>query len=137
METYDLELAADSQLANISTRGFVGTGDNVMIGGVIVVGGSIDALVRAIGPALTAQGVTEAVADTTLELRDIGGVLIATNDDWKETQELQIEDTGIPPTDDRESAILTTLQPGNYTAIVRGKGGTTGVALVEVYNVSP
>ena len=75
--------------------------------------------------------------DTTLELHDKDGLMIASNDNGKETQQAAIEATGIPPTDDRESAILMTLEPNNYTAIVRGKNDTVGVALVEVYNVSP
>ena len=94
-------------------------------------------LVRAIGPALADFGVAGALEDTTLELRDKDGSLITSNDDWKETQQSDIEATGLAPTDDRESAILATLAPDSYTAIVRGKDDTTGVALVEVYNVSP
>lgn len=139
VEVYDLSGAAASQLANISTRGFVDTGDNVMIGGVIVgggVGGSVThVLVRAIGPSLSNQGVAGALQDTTLELRDANGQLVAENDDWKETQEQAIKDTTVPPTDDRESAIVQTVSAGNYTAIVRGKGDTTGVGLVELYNL--
>ncbi|MEO7725484.1 MAG: hypothetical protein ABIU29_12500, partial [Chthoniobacterales bacterium] len=138
VEAYDIALEADSELLNLSTRGFVDTGDNVMIGGVILVGGNLDVLVRAIGPELTVQGVTGALQDTTLELHDKDGALIAFSDDWKEGgDQLRVEATGIPPTDDRESAIRVTLAPDNYTAIVRGKDGTTGVALVEVYNVTP
>ena len=109
-----------------------------MIGGLIILGDTqTGVLVRAIGPELTAAGVTGALQDTTLELHDSDGVIIASNDDWKETQQSQIEATGVPPTDDRESAIVTALAPGNYTTIVRGKDNTTGVALVEVYNISP
>ena len=137
VEAYDLDQAADSTLANISTRGFVDTGDNVMIGGVIIGGETGQVLVRAIGPELTALGVNGALEDTTLELHDKDGALITSNDDWKETQQAVIEATGLAPKDDRESAILATLAPDIYTAIVRGKDGTTGVALVEVYNVSP
>ncbi len=136
VEAYDLDEAADSTLANISTRGFVDTGDNVMIGGVIIGGGSSQVLVRAIGPALAAFGVSGALEDTVLELHDKDGALITTNDDWKDTQQSQIEAIGLPPTDDRESAILATLTPDSYTAIVRGKNDTTGVALVEVYNIT-
>jgi len=137
VEAYDLDQAADSQLANISMRGFVDTGDNVMIGGVIIGGTTSNVLVRAIGPELTAAGVAGSLEDTTLELHDKDGLMIASNDNGKETQQAAIEATGIPPTDDRESAILMTLEPNNYTAIVRGKNDTVGVALVEVYNVSP
>jgi len=137
VEAYDLDQAADSTLANISTRGFVDTGNNVMIGGVIIGGETGQVLVRAIGPELTAFGVNGALEDTTLELHDKDGALITSNDDWKETQQAVIEATGLAPKDDRESAILATLAPDSYTAIVLGKDETTGVALVEVYNVSP
>ena len=137
VEVYDLDEAADSTLANISTRGFVDTGDKVMIGGVIIGGGTSQVLVRAIGPELTAFGVNGALEDTTLELHDKDGALITSNDDWKETQQSDIEATGLAPKDDRESAILMTLAPDSYTAIVRGKADSTGVALVEVYNISP
>jgi hypothetical protein len=138
VEVYDLDQAANSQLANISTRGFVDTGDNVMIGGFIIgpsnaFSGKI--VVRAIGPSLTNQGVANALQDPTLELHDGSGATIASNDNWKDTQQSDIEATTIPPTNDLESAIVATLTPGNYTAIVRGKNNTTGVALVEVYNL--
>jgi hypothetical protein len=138
VEAYDLDSAADAQLANISTRGFVDTGDNVMIGGFILGNGNTNArvLIRAIGPSLTAFGVPDALADPTLELHNNNGDLIVANDDWKDTQQAEIEATGIPPSDDRESAIVQTLVPGAYTAIVRGKNNTTGVALVEAYKLS-
>ncbi len=138
VEAYDLDSTVDSKLANISTRGLVQTVDDVMIGGFILVGNDPQqVLVRAIGPELTAFGVTGALQDTTLELHDKDGVTIASNDDWKEAQQADIEATMLAPKDDRESAILMTLTPDSYTAIVRGKNDTTGVALVEVYNVSP
>jgi hypothetical protein len=89
-------------------------------------------MVRAIGPSLP---LTEALADPTLELHDKDGATIATNDDWRSDQEADIMATGIPPTDDAESAILATLTPDAYTAIVRGKNNTTGVALVEAYQL--
>lgn len=137
VEAYDLESFADSKLANISTRGFVDLGENVMIGGLIAgpqngVGGRM--LVRGIGPSLSAS-VPDALQDPSLELRDGSGTLVAANDDWRETQQADIEATGIPPTNNKESAILSTLAPGGYTAIVRGVGNTTGVGLVEVYNL--
>jgi hypothetical protein len=138
VEVYDLGTASldtsgNSKLANISTRGFVQTGDNVMIGGFIIQRADTKIIVRAIGPSLTALGIQGALQDTILELHDGSGSLIFENDDWRNTQEQQIIDTTVPPTDNRESAIVATLTPGNYTAIVRGKGNTTGVALVEVY----
>ena len=135
VEVYDLDAAAPSSLANISTRGLVQTGENVMIAGLIV-GGDRPAtvLVRPIGPSLGAAGIAGALEDPTLELYTAGGAVI-TNDDWRETQESEIIATTVPPSDGREAAILATLPPGNYTAIVRGKNDTTGVALVEAFNL--
>ena len=135
VEGYDLDQAADSQFGNISTRGFVETGTNVMIGGFILGGesGNANVVVRALGPSLTAFGVTGALADPTLELHDGNGALVQSNDNWKETQQTEIEATGLQPTNDLESAVFETLAPGAYTAIVAGKGDLTGVGLVEVY----
>jgi hypothetical protein len=141
VEAYDLDQAANSKLANISTRGFVDTGDNVMIGGFIAGNGVTNVIVRAIGPSLTGAGVSGALQDPTLELHDSSGATIATNDNWKvrdsdgSSQQAEIEATTIPPSNDLESALLATLTPGPYTAIVRGKNNTTGVGLVEVYNL--
>jgi len=133
VEAYDLDRTVDSKLANISTRGLVQTGDNVLIAGTIVLGQtSQKVIVRAIGPSLNVPG---KLADPTLELRDGNGGLLASNDNWRSDQEAEIIATGIPPTNDLESAIVATL-PANgasYTAIVRGVNGTTGVALVEIY----
>jgi len=137
VEGYDLDQAADSQLANISTRGFVETGSNVMIGGFILGNGTgtTNILVRAIGPSLSLVGVSDPLADPTLELHDANGVLIVGNDNWKESQESEIEATGLAPQDDLESAVLVTVTTDAYTAIVAGKDGGTGVALVEVYRL--
>ncbi len=138
VEIYDLDGAAISELGNISTRGSVETGDGVMIGGFIVGGTESTAstmVVRAIGPSLTAFGVADALQDPVLELRDGTGALIATNENWKDTQQTDLEASGLAPTDDREAAIQIALGPGAYTAIVRGAGDTTGVALVEAYNL--
>ena len=141
VEAYDLQAASASTLGNISTRGLVGTNDKVMIGGIIVVGGgSQEVLVRAIGPSLTGFGVAGALADPVIELHDPQGALIETNDNWKfksdgSSQQAEIEATGLPPTNDAESAILATLNPGAYTAILTGKNNTTGVALVEAYQL--
>lgn len=143
LEVYDLAQAANSRLANISTRGLVETGDNVMIGGLIVGGGSgggtSKVVMRAMGPSLSAAGIEGALQDSMLELHDGNGTTLATNDNWKvsdtgSSQQAEVEATTIPPKDDRESALVRTLAPGNYTAIVRGKSNATGVALVEVYN---
>jgi uncharacterized delta-60 repeat protein len=134
VEAYDLDRAADSKLANISTRGLVQTEDNVLIGGLIVLGGNpLEVVVRAIGPSLAVSGALE---DPTLELRNGNGVLIASNDNWRSDQEEEITATTIPPSNDLESAIVRSLAPGNYTAIVRGVNDTTGVALVEVYGLN-
>jgi hypothetical protein len=131
VEAYDLNQAVDSKLANISTRGLVQTGDNVLIGGMIVLGQNpLRVIVRAIGPSLTVSG---ALADPTLELRDGNGGLIDSNDNWRSDHESEIMATTIPPSNDLESAIVRNLAPGNYTAIVRGVNDTTGVAVVEAY----
>jgi hypothetical protein len=135
VEVYDLAPDSKALLANISTRCDVETGDNVLIGGFILEGAEpSQILVRAIGPSLTKEGVHGALADPILDLYDANGAVI-TNDDWRGTQEAAIIATGVAPTNDKESAILATLPPGNYTAIVSGKNNGTGVALVEVYNI--
>lgn len=136
VEVYDLERTVDSQLANISTRGFVQTADNVMIGGIILVGNAPRrVIVRAIGPSLSSNGmpVSGRLADPTLELRDGAGTLVASNDNWRTTQEAEIIATTVPPTNDLESAIVATLPAAPHTAIVRGKNGTSGIALVEAF----
>jgi hypothetical protein len=138
VEAYDGDLAADSQLANISTRGFVGTNDDVMIGGFIIrengqANGRV--VIRAIGPSLSAFGITGALQDPFLELKDANGSTLISNDDWPESQEMEISQTGLAPTDLRESALVISLPDGNYTAILSGKRNATGVAVVEVYGV--
>jgi plastocyanin len=133
-EVYDLDTTAGAILSNISTRGFVDTGSQVMIGGFIIQGSATQkVLVRVLGPTLTGFGVTGALADPTLELRDVNGNLIDSNDNWKSTNQTAIMATGLQPPNDLESAILRTLNAGNYTAIVRGVNSTTGVGLLEVY----
>ena len=137
IEVYDLSQASDAKLANISTRGIVSSADNVLIGGFILGGanGSAKVLIRAIGPSLSSAGITNTLSDPTLELRDNNGALLLANDNWKDQQRSAIEQTGIPPNDSLESAILAELTPGAYTAIVSGKGNSRGVALIEVYNL--
>jgi hypothetical protein len=137
VEVYDLESDADSQLANISARGFVQTEDKVMISGFIGQGGDgiSQLLVRALGPSLTTLGVSNALADPLLELHDSDGNLIAENDNWKDTQRDAIENSGLTPSNDLESAIITTVPAGSYTAIIRGVNDSSGVALAEVYNI--
>jgi hypothetical protein len=136
VEVYDLDTAADSKLANISTRGFVQAGDNVMIGGFIIVGQSSTTLIiRAIGPSLSIPG---KLADPTLELRNGNGTLLRSDDNWRTGgQETEIIQTGIAPSDDLESAIISALAPGNYTAIMRGVNNGTGIGLIEAYDLGP
>jgi hypothetical protein len=120
---------------NLSTRGRVGAGENVLIAGFIITGsGSKNVVLRAIGPSLTSSGISDGLPDPVLELRAADGSLITSNDDWK-TNQTQVQATGLAPTDDRESAIVASLSPGAYTAIVMGKGTATGVALAEVYDI--
>ena len=141
VEAYDLGATSGSLLANISTRGFVLTGDSAMIGGFIVVTQPTRVIIRAIGPSLTQFGVPDALANPQLELHDATS-LIGRNDDWQTTQigglitsdqVAAIQNSQLAPTNSAESAIIATLQPGSYTAIVRGVNNTTGNALVEVY----
>ena len=144
VEVYDLNQTASSKLANISTRGFVDTGNNVMIGGLIVSGGTgggfARVIVRAMGPSLVNSGVQGFLLDPNLEVHDFNGATIGTNDDWKlnpsgSSQQAEIEATGIPPTNDSEAALVQNLAPGSYTVIVRGAGTTTGIAVVEAYTL--
>jgi Zn-dependent metalloprotease len=139
VEVYDLAQSANSRLANISTRGFVDVGDNAMIGGLIVTpgtdAGTAPVIVRAIGPTLGAAGIQGPLMDPTLELHNGNGTTTASNNNWRETQEAEIIATTVAPKDNRESAIVATLVPGRYTAVVRGTGGSTGVALVEVFHL--
>jgi hypothetical protein len=135
VEVYEYDGNA-SLLVNISTRGVVGTGDQALIGGLIVQGsGSKRVIVRAVGPSLGAS-TSGALADPTLELRDAGGNVIASNDNFASSaQYSQIAATGVAPSDPRESAVVATLAPGNYTAVVRGTNNTTGVGMVEVFDL--
>jgi len=137
VEFYDLDTTLDSRLANISSRGLVQTGDEVMIGGFITGGAeSGEVLVRALGPSLAQLHVAGVLSDPTLELHDENGAVIGSNDNWQDTQGAAIEATGIAPTDPKEAALISALAPGNYTAIVRGANGTTGISLVEVYKLA-
>jgi hypothetical protein len=145
VEVYDLSADASSILGNVSTRAFVQTGDDVMIGGFMVQGAQTKrVIVRAIGPELTQYGIPNALANPTLELHDGTGALIASNNSWLHTiiggiittdQVAAIRASGHAPVDPRESAIIADLPAGNYTAIVRGVNDMTGVALVEVYDL--
>jgi hypothetical protein len=141
VEIYDLDASTQSQLANISTRGYAGTGDNALIGGMIVGGGTgnTDVVVRGLGPSLAGAGVTEPLSDPYLYIKNQAGNAIDSNDNWTDNR-AAIEATGIPPSNDREAAIARTLQPGAYTAIVQpssanGIQSTSGIGLVEFYRL--
>ena len=137
VEVYDQGRGEPVKLANISTRGFVEAGDNVMIGGFILGDADIPAVVvvRALGPSLAKFGSTEWLPDPTLELHDTNGALVRSNDNWRDSQEAEIAAAGLAPENNAESAIITTLPPSAYTAIVAGKNGQTGIGVVEVYHV--
>ena len=142
VEVYDLAATQPAKLANIATRGFVDSGDNVMIGGFIIGAGlgtngsgTARLLVRALGPSLNEAGVPNALQDPTLELVNSNGDTIADNNNWRDSQEAEVQDTGIPPSNDLEAAIVRVVPAGAYTAIVRGLDDGTGVGLVEVYNL--
>jgi hypothetical protein len=145
VEVYDLSPSPHTILGNISTRSLVQTGDDVMIGGFIVQGTQPkDVIIRAIGPELSQYGVPDFLADPILELHNGAGALIASNDSWQHTiiggiitqdQVQNIQNSGHAPRNANESAIIANLPPGNYTAVVRGVNNTTGVALVEVYDL--
>ena len=139
VEVFDVAPAASAALANLSSRGFVGTADNVLIGGVIIgpAGtGNGNLLVRSLGPSLNAFGVAGTLADPTLKLFDQNGAQLATNDDWRANQAaIQSQAPSLAPTRDAESALIANLAPGLYTAIVEGKSGATGVATVEIYDL--
>jgi hypothetical protein len=136
VELYDLSTTPRSRLANISSRGFVGPGDDVLIGGIIITGVAPQAvLFRGIGPDLANFGVSNALSHPELQLHDQNGNLIASNDSWRTDQEAEIEATGLAPGNDNDAAILATLQPAAYTAILRGSGDTTGIALIEAYAI--
>lgn len=136
-EIYDLGDSASGELANMSTRGLIDRGDDVMIAGFILGGdgGTAKVLIRGVGPSLAAAGIDQPLADPTLELHDGNGIAIAFNDNWQDSQRNEIEATKIPPGEARESAIVATLPPGSYTAILAGRDGGSGIGLVEVYKI--
>jgi hypothetical protein len=140
-EVYDLDTAATSKLANLSTRAFVGTGNNVVIAGFVLGnnGGNDNVIVRGLGPSLSSFGIANTLADPTLELRDENGALLISNNDWQDdpAQETQITAAGLAPSNTKESAIAATLPPGLYTAILAGLNNGQGVGTVEVYDRGP
>ena len=138
MQGYDLNQVANSKFGNIATRGFVDSGDNAMIGGFIIgpaSGGGATVVVRAIGPSLTNFGVSGALPDPTVELHDGNGATIAFNDNWADDASQGSIPQSLKPGDPHESALYRVLPSGNYTAIMRGTGNSTGIGLIEVYNV--
>jgi hypothetical protein len=136
VEIYDLQTSL-GELGNLSVRASVQTGDNALIAGIIVgAGDPRRAVFRAIGPELKSFGVPTALDDTTLEVRDVNGTVIGSNDNWKDAgNAAELSATGLAPNIDAESAILMTLGPGKYTSIVRGANNTTGVGLAEAYKL--
>lgn len=138
VEVYDLNQGADSKLANISTRAFVGTGDDIVIAGFLLSDSSTsgNVVVRGIGPSLALAGVTNALADPTLELRDNNGTLLVANNDWQDNaiQASEVTAAGLAPTNSLESAVAATLPPGLYTALLAGRNNATGIGVVEVYD---
>jgi hypothetical protein len=139
VDMYDIGLAANARLANVSSRGKIGTGDNILIGGFFAgpqTAAVTGVVFRAIGPSLSKFGVPQPMQDPTIEIHNGNGDVIASNDDWQSSQKSEIEAIGLAPSDSRESAILMrNFDPGPYTAIVRGKNNSVGVGLVEIYDV--
>jgi hypothetical protein len=134
VEVYDANTAALAKLTNVSTRGFVGTGAAVVIAGFIT-NGSTQVVVRGLGPTLAQFGLSEALADPVVSLFDGNGNLVYTNNKWKDKQQAAIEATGLAPPNDLEAVILAPVAAGNYTAILSGNGGGTGIGLIEVYKL--
>jgi hypothetical protein len=136
VEVYDLQPSATSKLANLSTRGLVGADQDVMIGGAIITGPDNARVVfRSLGPSLAAAGIQNAISDPQLDLFNGNGAKVLSNNNWKDSQLAAIAAAGLAPSNDLESALIVDLAPGNYTAVVSGVNGATGVALVEAYHL--
>ena len=137
MEVYNTSTGASGELRNVSTRGFVGTGNDVLVAGFIANGGdgSTQVVVRGLGPTLAQPpfSVSGTLADPWVTLLDSNGNVVQTNNDWKNTQQAAIQATGLAPPNALEAAILAPVAAGNYTAILSGNGGGTGIGLLEVY----
>ena len=133
VDAYDLNAASPARLANVATSGLIQPGDKLMIAGFIIQNGPVRAVVRAIGPSLGAFGITNALPDTTLQLRNQNGTIVRENDDWQSDQKAELEATGLQPSELVEAAMVVTIPPGQYTAQVRGKPETTGIGVVQVY----
>ena len=136
VEVYDLSTPPTSNLVNLSSRGFVGTGDDVLIGGIIIRGVAPETVVfRAIGPDLANFGITNALANPVLDVRDANGAQIAFNDNWRDTQQSEITAVGLQPGNDNDAAVLMTLPAGSYTALVSAAAGQSGIGLVEAFEI--
>jgi hypothetical protein len=138
VEVYDTNQASNSQLANISTRGFVLLGNNVMIGGFILGGtNNTHVVVRGLGPSLSQFGLSPVLPNPTLVLHDSNGAVLVSNDNWQDdpTSASQLIALGLAPQEPAESAIYISLPPGAFTAVLAGKNSGTGIGLVEIYNV--
>ena len=139
VEVYDISPGVFAQLTNVSTRGFVGTGQQVMIGGFITSGGNgaAQVVVRGLGPTLSQPpfNLSGTLADPVVTLVDGNGNVVQNNNDWKNTQQAAIQATGLAPPNDLEAAVLATVTAGHYTAILSGNGSATGIGLVEVYTL--
>jgi uncharacterized delta-60 repeat protein len=133
VDAFDLSPSSSARLANVATRGLIQPGDKLMIAGFIVQNGPMNVVLRAIGPSLSIFGISNALPDTTLQLRDQNGGIVLENDDWKSHQREELEAAHLQPSHDLEAAVITTIQPGQYTAQVRGKGQDSGIGVVEVY----
>jgi hypothetical protein len=135
VDAYDMSPASPARLANVATRGLIQPGDQLMIAGFIIQQGDVQAVIRAIGPSLSAFGISNALPDTTLQLRDQNGAIVRENDDWQSdpAQKQALESIGLQPSDAKEAAVVATIAPGQYTVQVRGKPETTGIGVVEVY----
>lgn len=138
VELYEMG-STTTRLKNVSTRGPVGISDDVMIGGFIINGSqSKQIIIRGIGPSLTASGIVGALANPFLELHDASGAVVGTNDNWQTGGQVnQISASGFAPSNSLESAIIGTFSPGNYTAIIKGTNNSTGVGMVEIYDLDP
>jgi hypothetical protein len=139
VEVYDLNQGVAAKLANISTRAFVSTGDDIVIAGFILGNhsGGDRIVVRGLGPSLAATGVPNALTNPTLELRDGNGALLITNNDWQDdpAQAAELTAAGLAPTNPLESGIAMTLPPGSYTALLAGLNNGTGIGVVEIYDL--
>jgi hypothetical protein len=133
VDAYDMSAASPAKLANVATRGLIQPGDKLMIAGFIIQNGTVRAVVRAIGPSLSAFGINNALPDTTLQIKDPNGVTVIENDDWQSTQKAELESTSLQPSNNLEAAVVVNLSPGQYTAQVRGKPEATGIGVVQVY----